>query len=219
MKKIILIITGAFLIPLISLSQSNRDFIAQKIRINYIPHPNTPPHEIIRIPVNRVLATSGYIFGTTSESGMTVCAKFLKHLLRPIGSGADDGQPLLQETIAGILRITGDSIVINIYKDDQPLNAYAKAEYLMDPNYTDTHVWPAAWRDDVNPDPGARGIIHQGNIHFGENFAGDNGIVEMRRTFVHEMMHTQDFSDVRLHIWGAFRYGSSDGHYGFELIP
>jgi hypothetical protein len=197
-------------------SQTDREIIAQKIRIRYIPHPNTGPQEIIRIPVSRVLA-DGFIFGTSSESGMNVCARFLKHLLRPVGRNADDGQPLLQQTVANTLRITGDSVVVDIYHDDQVLNAYAKTQYLNDPQYGDDHVWPAAWRDDTGP--GADGRNHTAHIQFGENFAHEYGITEMRRTFVHEMMHTQDFSDVRTHIWGRFRYGTDGGHYGFELLP
>jgi hypothetical protein len=200
---------------------SDRDFIVQKVRINFIPHPNTPPHEIIHIPVSRVLNAGGFVFGTTDENGMPICAKFLKHLLRPVGSGTDDGQPLLQQIIANVLRITNDSVVVNIYKDDQPLNAYAKANYLGT-DYPDEYVWPAAWRGDS--DPGTRehpnpGTNHTGYIEFGENFASENGITEIRRTFVHEVTHTQDFSNKRSHIWGRFRYGTDGDHYGFELVP
>jgi hypothetical protein len=217
MKTKILSAVITICIAITSFSQnSDADFIAQKIRIRYIPHPNTAPLEVIRIPVSQVLG-SGYIFGTTSENGMNVCARFLKHLLRPVGRGADDGQPLLQQIIASTLRITGDSVVVDIYKDDQVLNAYAKTQYLSDPNYGDDHIWPAAWRDDTGP--AASGSSHTAHIQFGENFAGGYGITEMRRTFVHEMMHTQDFSDVRAHIWGRFRYGADGDHYGFELLP
>jgi hypothetical protein len=196
-------------------AQTDREFIAQKIRIRYIPHPNTGPEEIIRIPVSRVLA-DGHIFGTTSENGMNVCARFLKHLLRPVGRNVDDGQPLLQQTVANTLRITGDSVVVDIYHDDQVLNAYAKAQYLFDPRYRYDHVWPEAWRDDLHPD--AEGTEHTGHIRFGENYASGNGITELRRTFVHEIMHTQDFADVRLHVWGLFRYGADGGHYGYEML-
>jgi hypothetical protein len=197
---------------------TDRDYIGQKIRIRFIPHPNTPPLEIIRIPVSRVLNTSGFIFGTANENGMDVCARFLKQLLRPIGEGDDEGKRELQRTVANTLRITGDSVIVNIYKDDQPLNLYAKANYLQDTSYRYTHVWPAAWRNDTGPN--ASGSNHTGNIHFGKNFASSNGLIEMKRTFIHEITHTQDFSDVRTHIWGNFRYGGIDeGHYGFELIP
>jgi hypothetical protein len=217
MKKLILSTSILILIGVSCFAQtSDRDLITQKIRIRYIPHPNTAPLEVIRIPVGQVLGT-GFIFGTGSENGMNVCARFLKHLLRPVGRGADDGQPLLQQTIANTLRITGDSVVVDIYHDDQVLNAFAKTNYLNDPAYHDDHVWPAAWRDDTGP--AASGGNHTAHIQFGENFAGGYGITEMRRTFVHEMMHTQDFSDVRAHIWGRFRYGADGDHYGFELLP
>ena len=200
---------------------SDREYIAQKIRICYIPHPNTPPVEFYRIPVSKVLASDGFIFGTTSNNGMTNCAKLLKNLLRPAGVGEDDGQSSLQQMIENILRITNDSVLIIIFKDDQPLNAYAKSTYIY-PQYHNAYVWPEAWRGDRNPgsvehpNPGTN---HTGYIRIGENFAGSNGIEEVRRTIVHEMMHTQDFSDVREHIWGRFRYGTDGGHYAFELIP
>ena len=217
MKKKIISTSILILLVIAGFGQtSDRDYIADRIRINYIPHPNTPPLEVIRIPVSRVLG-SGFIFGTASENGMDVCARFLKHLLRPVGRGADDGQPLLQQNVGNTLRITGDSVVVDIYNDSQPLNAFAKTNYIGDPNYQDQHVWPAAWRDDVNP--AATGAIHAGHIQFGENYASGNGITEMRRTFVHEIMHTQDFADVRYHVWGRMRYGADGDHYSNEMLP
>lgn len=202
---------------LMNAQTSDRDYIAQKLRIKFIPHPNTGPVEIINIPASRITASSGSIFGTSSENGMDICSKFLRQLFRPVGPNEDDGKPELQRVVANTLRITGDSVVVNIYKDDQPLNQFAKTNYLNDPNYSDTHVWPAAWRDDTSPE--ASGSIHRGNIQFGENFASTEGLTEMKRTFVHEITHTQDFSDVRTHIWGGFRYGTDGSHYAFELIP
>ena len=41
----------------------------------------------------------------------------------------------------------------------------------------------------------------------------------MRRTFVHEIMHTQDFADVRYHVWGRARYGADGDHYSNEMLP
>jgi hypothetical protein len=217
MKTKLLSITIAIGLAINCFSQtSDRDYIADRIRIYYIPHPNTPPLEVIRIPVSRVLG-SGFIFGTGSENGMDICARFLKHLLRPIGRGADDGQPLLQQNVANTLHITGDSVVVDIYHDDQALNAYAKTQYLGDPNYQDDHVWPSAWREDIHP--AATGAEHTGHIRFGENYASGYGITEMRRTFVHEIMHTQDFADVRYHVWGRARYGADGDHYSNEMLP
>jgi hypothetical protein len=215
MKKITVLIFCGLLTILTASAQSDRDYIAQKIRINYIPHPNTAPLEIIRIPVSRVTATTGFVFGTTSENGMDQCALFLKQLLQPVASGSN-GQPLLQQIIAGTMRITGDSIVMNIYNDVAAFNNYAKTQYFGDTSVGD-HVWPNAHRGDV--DPSATGADHTGYIDVGEDYASGYGITEMRRTIVHEMMHTQDFSDVRYHMWGRFRYGTDGDHYGFELIP
>lgn len=201
---------------------TDRDLIAQKIRINYVPHPNTPPVLVITVPVRRVLITDGFIFGTTTENGMTNCAILLKQLFRPVGRGEADGQSSFQQMIANSLRITNDSVILNIYSDDQPLNAYAKANYLHDPEYRHEHIWPAGWRGDSNPgtvehpNPGTH---HIGFIHFGESFATAYGIAEMRRTLVHEIMHTQDYSDVRTHIWGRFGYGPDEHHTCYELIP
>ena len=107
MKKLLsalLLLMGLLLSVNSIIAQSaDRTFILDKIKIYYIPHPNTPPYEVHTIPMSRVLNSSTKIFGTSTENGMDNTAIFLRQLCQPVSSGSN-GQPLLQQMVAAVLR-------------------------------------------------------------------------------------------------------------------
>lgn len=205
-------------------TQTDRDYIISRLRLFYIPTPNTTT-TIIPIPVSRVLDTTvANIFGTSSNNNMDQFAEFLKQLFRPVGKG---GQPFLQKYTASILRLNNKIVYMQIYNDfNTGLNATAVSNFnpcLGSSN----EVWPCAWNL-VNATDAA--TVKQrdtmiGYISMGEQYFRNNGITIGRRTYLHELMHTQDHSDRREHLWSvqstgqSYSYGADNVHYFTELVP
>jgi hypothetical protein len=209
---------------LLSLSQSvysemtDREYILAKLRVFYIPSPNSAGSpSIYRIQLNTII-NSPNIFGTTGNNNMDRSAEFLMQLFKPVSQG---GMPDLQRFTANILRLNRKLVYIYFINDNNQ-TITPQAETSLDLCVSaDRHAWPCASHFS-NP-PQSDSI--SGVIKMGEYYFRTNGITIGRRTYLHELMHTQDASDRREHIWYSalsnqtFSYGSDNVHYYVELTP
>lgn len=196
---------------------SDREYIISKLRIYYIANPNGSTISANEISASSVINGNNY-FGTTSNNNMDNCAEFLRQLLRPVANG---GMPELQKYTANILRLHNKIVVMYLFNDyNTAMTNAAKTNYNLCLSSTN-YVWPCAYhiRDNAAADTVA------GWIKMGEQYFRENGFAPGRRTFLHELMHTQDPSDRREHIWysaslsQSASYGSDNVHYFVELTP
>jgi hypothetical protein len=197
---------------------TDRDYILAKMRVFYIPNINaTGSPAIYRISSNTII-NSANIFGTTGNSNMDRCAQFLQQLFKPVSQG---GMPDLQRYTANIMRLNNKLVYMYLINDfSQTITTQAETRFDICTS-ADRHVWPCA--SHFTDEPGSDSI--SGNIKMGEDYFRTNGITIGRRTYLHELMHTQDPSDRREHMWysavsnRSFSYGSDNVHYYVELTP
>jgi hypothetical protein len=196
---------------------SDRDYIISKMRVFYVANPNAATPSLAQISPNTIISSQN-IFGTTGNSNMDRCVEFLKQLFSPVAQG---GMPQLQRYTANIIRLNGK--IINMYLfNDYSTNITPAAETALNLCVSASRsVWPCAYHIRGN----RMADTVSGWIKMGEQYFRDNGITVGRRTFLHELMHTQDPSDRREHIWyssaaaQSFSYGSDNVHYFVELTP
>ena len=198
-------------------AQTDRDYIISKVRVYYIANPNGATPVINQISTNAIINNAN-IFGTSGNSNMDRTAEFLQQLFKPVSQG---GMPELQRYTANIIRLHGKIINMFLFNDyNTAMTQAAKNTYGFCLSGSNS-VWPCAYhiRDTRQADTVA------GWIKMGEQYFRDNGITIGRRTFLHELMHTQDNSDRREHIWystaanQSASYGSDNIHYYVELTP
>lgn len=196
---------------------SDRDYIISKVRVFYIANPNSSTVVVNRISAATIINNAN-VFGTSGNSNMDRCAEFLKQLFKPV---ADGGMPELQKFTANIIRLNNKIIEIYLFNDfGTAMTPAAETRYGFCRSAANS-VWPCAYH--IRNVPGADTV--SGWVKMGEQYFRDNGITIGRRTFLHEMMHTQDESDRREHMWystaaaQSFSYGSDNVHYFVELTP
>lgn len=196
---------------------SDRDYIISKVRVFYVANPNSATIAINQVSASAIINDTN-IFGTTNNNNMDKCAEFVKQLFKPVSNG---GMPDLQRYTANIIRLQNKIVYLYFFNDFQnPMTQAAKTNYgfcLSSSNF----VWPCAWHLTT----GAIADTISGVVSMGEQYFRDNSITIGRRTFLHEMMHTQDEADRREHLWysvpaaQSFSYGSDNVHYYVELTP
>ena len=202
----------------VSAEMTDREYILAKMRVFYVANPNnTTSPAFYRISSNTII-NSANIFGTTGNSNMDKCAEFLKQLFKPVSQG---GMPDLQRYTANILRLNNKLVYMFLFNDfSQTISTQAETSLNICTS-SDRHVWPCASHFSTPP----LSDTISGVIKMGENYFRTNGITIGRRTYLHELMHTQDPSDRREHIWysavlnQSFSYGSDNVHYYVELTP
>lgn len=198
---------------------SDRDYLISKIRVFYVASPNGSPLSVSQISANSII-NSANIFGTTNNGNMDRFAEFLQQLFKPVSQG---GMPDLQRYTASILRLNNKIVYMFIFNDFNQTITPATETSLGLCVSADRRVWPCALHYSDSRGHVADSVA--GHIKMGEKYFRDNGITVGRRTFLHEMMHTQDPSDRREHMWyssalgQSFSYGSDRVHYFVELTP
>ena len=218
----IAVILAILITPALATAQTvtDRDYIASKFRVYYVPQPNAATPLYYTIPISSIVAND-IIFSTASNDSMNNSLRILRQLFRPLSAG---GNRWLQRHTANVLRISNKIVLMVLYNDvGTSVTAAAEARLNVCISGTARSVWPCAFFDrDANGIPNADTA---GIIKMGEQYFIDNGLSAGRTTFIHELMHTQDPSDRREHIWfstrlrRSFSYGSDNIHYFTELTP
>ncbi len=200
----------------VSNAQTDRDYIISKVRVFYIANPTSPTIAVNPISVNSILNNTN-VFGTTSNSNMDRSLEFLQQLFRPVSQG---GMPELQRYTASILRMNNKIVNMFLFNDfNRTLTAANETLYGF--CLSGSSVWPCA-RHFIS---GRLADTVSGAIYLGEQYFRQSGITVGRRTFLHELYHTQDPTDRREHIWyvsslrQSFSYGSDNIHFIDELTP
>ncbi|AHM59355.1 hypothetical protein D770_05440 [Flammeovirgaceae bacterium 311] len=224
------------LFPLAAWSQSSdRAILKDKLYFYYVPQPNDAS-------AGKVILNNEQIFNG-NETGsfwtnpnMAESQALVRGLLRDQSGG---GEPLLQEYASQIVQIVNKPVLVYLYDDMTPLNQTAKNKWKMCPDDTESPIfraWPCANNQTIVDDavielerclgntPPARldgkmaGYMHMGAYHMRRH-----GIGWTKGTFIHELVHTQDFSDSRVHLFWVngrrLRYGADQKHFIDEAVP
>jgi hypothetical protein len=101
-----------------------------------------------------------------------------------------------------------------------PLNAFAQSNFDFCPD-RNNYAWPCASNESDATGPNAGQFA--GYMLLGEQNLKNMGFADAKATFLHELVHTQDQSDSRGHMWTVngktYRYGADDIHYFVEATP
>ncbi len=216
-----------------SYAQADRTTLRDKLRFYYIANPST---------TTSVLLDNAQIFSGTeagpfwTNSNMGRAQALVRALLRESANGGD-GQ--LQFLAARIIRVINKPVRVYFYDDTGGLNSTARTNWGMcldNPSAASPKAWPCAnnqstaddWDADIarcmgNAVPARLDGSWAGYMHLGAHHLNANQLSWTKGTFIHELVHTQDFSDSRLHLFwvnGAnYRYGLDGTHFTVEAVP
>jgi len=224
------------LMPLLALAtpaaaDTDAQYLRNKISFRYVDQPN----DTSRAP--QVLDNIGIWQGTEAgafwaKRNIPGLQRIVRALLKEPAKGGDGN---LQFVAGQIIRVLDKPVIIMLINDvDAPLTAAAFDQWDACDDGSG-RAWPCASNmatsDDIRqncaralskPDPG-RHDAWAGQMALGQSVFSGGMAPEALGTFIHELVHTQDRSDRRTHMFWlsgrAFHYGSDGTHYRTEAVP
>jgi hypothetical protein len=212
-------------------NQADRDYIAKKFLVVYLPRPNDAK-SVVTVNAQQV-ASGGSFTPDPAKTGFRDLLQSLYAATPARGLTADE-QERLQAVVAATLRITEKTIRIVLVNDDAgPItNAASQAEFSLScTDHTDANgrilaaqrIWPTAMV--VGADPGAEpakpwgGSFSIGSYRMANDSDSFPSFKSAMWTVVHELTHTQDLSYMRWMEFRSFHYGGDGSHYFTEACP
>lgn len=208
----------------------DRTYLRNKISFRYVAQPN----QTASLPV--VLDNIGIWRGTEtgafwSNANIPGLKAVVRALLQEPGHGGDSN---LQFVTSQIIRVQNKPVIIMLLDDTGPaMTAAAYDQWDACPD-KHGHAWPCAFNFATHDDQlancaagshavaPARHDAWAGQMALGQAvFNGDPDWATS--TFIHELVHTQDRSDGRAHMFWvssmSYHYGADGDHFGVEAIP
>jgi hypothetical protein len=203
-------------------SEADRNYIRNKLTFFFVANPNAAGAAASTVDVDAVLKSTG----TTAFYTSATLAKFRDMIKALVGAGpvANAGDlDILQQVVASTLKITGKPIGVYLIDDSgaKVTNQANQDKFgICLDDSTNRQAWPcaSAYTEDDRDKHAWGGNLTLGSWHF-KNSAQFAALQDCIATSCHELMHTQDLSDMRLHIFGAFMYGNDQTHYDVEATP
>ncbi|CAM1371886.1 hypothetical protein [Tenacibaculum xiamenense] len=230
--QVLLILVGLFNISM--QSQNNRSTLKDKLRFVYVANPNNSTSVTLdNTAIHGGTETGSFWRNNNMRRGQAL----VRALLR---DNANGGDRTLQYFAAKIVKIIDKPILVYLYDDvTNSITTAARNQWGMcpdNPGSPNAKAWPCAnnqsLADDFaqniarclgNPDPGRTDNNWGGYMHMGAHHMNANQVAWTKGTFIHELVHTQDISDNRMHMFWVngsnFRYGLDGTHYGIEAVP
>jgi len=197
-------------------SAENRQVLRDRIDFWYVADGRTTPRPAPEILDNGDIATGTETGAFWSNARISGLHGLVRSLLRDPGNGGDE---LLQQFVRQTIDITpGTGKVRVVMFDDvtqamQP-RATVRANWGGCPQPNGS-MWPCATRYGPERTP-------IGAMWLGANYFATTNQSKLS-TFLHELMHTQDGTDGRAHLFTVgsrtYRYGADGTHYSTELVP
>lgn len=211
-------------------SEADRTYLQGKVSFRYVDTPNdlSKSPEILDNAAIAGGTESGTFWSNTTIPGLQT---IVRALVKPSGKGGDGN---LQYVAASIIRVLDKPVIIMLLNDTGGLNSAAFDHWDACSNGSGK-AWPCASnfataddsREDCakkqgKPVPARRDGVWAGQMALGQGvFVGDPGWATS--TFIHELVHTQDRSDGRAHMFWvsnkSYHYGADGTHYGVEAVP
>ncbi|SHJ39074.1 hypothetical protein [Aquimarina spongiae] len=213
-------------------TQSDVETIRRLLRFTYFSDPTVDR----RSPINQNEVPSEIENGRFWEdSGIEDLQNFVRAVYKDPSNGGDAD---LQHSIASVLKLTNRRIIIYLWNDDRSLTrdqyAHEKKpcvkDYDRSDNGVNNRVWPCASHYSREEDSNWGGYVHMGQYYAtyqGTQLHPDrtpkDGLQELKATFIHEFMHTQDAVDALNERFEVndhqYRYGSDGTHFFTEAVP
>ena len=188
------------------------EILAEKLRFYYVPQPNSA--SINPIVLDNAAIQSGNETGSFwANKSMKTVQEFVRSLLKDSEQGGDVE---LQYYASEIIQLLNKPVQVWLYNDfNARLNMIAISKYNPCLDNQD-RVWPCAANTPDNE-------YWAGFMHLGAVNTTHYGLKWTKSTFLHELVHTQDQSDSRGHIFYVhgkdWSYGADEDHYITEAIP
>lgn len=203
-------------------NDADRAYLKGKLSFFYVANPNAAGAVAALVDVDALLKNTG----TGSFYTDPNMAKFRDAIKAMMGAGPVAGAgdlDTLQRVVASTLKLTGKPIGIYLIDDSagkltNSANINRFAIRLDGP--TNQKVWPSAsvYRGDDRDKHAWGGSFTLGAWHY-NNTPQFATLKKCIGTVCHELMHTQDLSDMRVHQFGAFYYGADKNHFITEATP
>lgn len=236
-SKIKYLLPLLILMSLVNVKATDLDDCRNLLNFWYVDKPNDP----LRLPVllsQTEIALGLYNGAFWNNDSLVKIKGLVKALYRDPNVSADPGDANLQFYAAQILSILDKPVIIYLYNDmPAKLNSIAQGIYHMS-GKPPFYVWPHAINQTISDDYSENwakckgesvpartdgtwaGTMHLGAHHFNLN---SHSLQYAKSTFIHELVHTQDYSDGRQHLFIVngilFRYGMDQSHYDIEAVP
>jgi len=208
-----------------------------KICLRYVADPNDPAKGSTAVDIQQVLAVNeqqvsqkpGNTFYTDPK-----LARF-RALVKLLGGGKTCrcnqpgcGQPcasdpdLFQKIVQKVVGLTDRWVRVYLINDSAGIADAEKNNSIL---LYGISVENDGGKDYASPctlcdwEPGKRNCSISTGIHLLSDTGSYPTLDYVLETFCHELMHTQDLSASRTHIYGIYRYGSDREHCFLEAIP
>jgi len=213
-------------------AQTDAEYLRGKLSFRYVHTPNNLT-STVEILDNAAIASgteNGAFFASPSLSGLH---GMVRGLLKPPGRG---GNANLQYVAAKVLKILDRPVMIMMLNDVSAPLTTAAMNHWDACNDGSGHAWPCASNSSTTDDQRARcaEVNHTtpparqdgnwaGSMTLGQAAFNAGNAGSAIGTFLHELVHTQDRSDRREHMFTisgrSHSYGADGDHYDIEAVP
>jgi hypothetical protein len=212
---------------------SDRTTLRDKLEFRYIANPNASTY----VTLNNTQIFSGTETGAFwTNTHMRRAQELVRALLRDNQNGGD---ATVQYYAAKMIKVLNKTVRVYLYDDTAALTNTARTNWRMcldRPTAPNPKAWPCANNQSLVDDrnqayarcmgqtvPVRLDGTYAGYMHLGAHHMNSKGLPWTKGTFIHELTHTQDLSDMRLHLFwvnGAnYMYGRDRTHYNIEAVP
>lgn len=215
MKNLLLFLPGLFLCaslgarPLAT-QQSDLAFIRSKLKFYYAGHAESRQIQCLGNGVESIVGD-----GTASfwkNPSLQPVHQLIKALVEPPGEGGD---LKLQYLAANILRVKDLPVAVIFFNDARPVGAESWFPCVQKGR---VHPCNKTCRECSRDEKCFGGVVRLG-LHF----LREQGYKISEATFLHELTHTQDWSEELESLFvvhqRSYRYGADDSHHPLELLP
>jgi hypothetical protein len=232
MKKIFITFNLIFFIQVLY-AQADRNTVRDLMRFYYVEQINNATYTPVLLDNAAIMTgTETGVFWTTAA--MSGPQNLVRALLKPSNSGGDGN---MQRIAAKILRVLNKPVRVNLLNDASTnVGTVARNRYgacVGDNN----KAWPCASNMTISDDraadcarilgvaaPARTDNVWAGTVCMGTAYFSASGAMSFKfSTILHELVHTQDYTDGRGHLFWVgtrnYRYGADGSHFGTEAIP
>lgn len=224
----------------VSANDSNRQVLKDRLRFYYVDQPNNANAAYSpQLLANAAIAAGTETGAFWSNAQLGRFHELVRALLRDTPGGGDDA---LQYYASKIVTIVDKPVIVYLLNDATSNLTNVASDRWGACSASNNRAWPCAINMSISDDfdqecnrrigqpvPARRDGAWAGQMALGifnltsGNYAGAAGRQKAYATFLHELVHTQDRSDSRSHMFWVssrtYRYGADDIHYTTEAVP
>jgi len=213
-------------------AQTDRDYLRNKLSFRYVATPNNTS-SAVEVLDNAAISSgteSGTFWASPSLAGLQ---GMVRKLLKAPGQGGDGN---LQYVVAKTVRILDKPVMITMVNDVSSTLSSGAMNHWDACDDGHGHAWPCASNSSTTDDqrqqcaetqhvapPARLDATWAGQMTLGQAAFNGGTAGSATGTFVHELVHTQDRSDRRAHMFtisrNSYHYGSDGTHYDVEAVP